>query len=640
MADEPETRPATEPQPGRHAGRPRGDERSAELPATIFVGVAIACAALQATLSHRVFLFWDDYYFLGEARGSDLTRDYLGAPLFTHFSPVTRMANWLVVDAIAGHPWIIAAVQIVMLTCVVLAATCLMTTLFGRTWSALLGSVLLGVSLTLVPIGNWWTAGANILPGMAAFLAAFAAFALVVRGRSRWWAVLCLLCAAFSVLDYETPILLPGFLGLWVLLFRRRLTTESLLALLRRTWWLWSALAVISGAAALNYRLNYYVPQPLPALDDLGRALLQSLVGNLLPTAFGVHAPGSQWVETAGLVLGWLVLVGLVGWLLVTRRGSWRGLLFAGAGWLLPTLALLLNRLGRYGSGVADDAIYFYLPTALVVIGVLEATLSPRRRPAAWVPPVTLLRLTVPTLVLVMVGAYTWSVEPTTRYRVPLGASGDFVAQARTTAEQTREAVGEFSVIDSLTHSAVMPEGYGRYSRDSNVLGISVPDLSFDDPDPPYYRFDDLGALQPAPVDWLDRAGDARAGGTGRFKILGPTDLSFSEDRGNCFTATQGTLVDWRFPVVEGSDLVVRVLVTVDGPSHMVLSVAPTSAGRFTYPYPIDPGDVDLSPEGSGTLEIVAGTSIGGVRLRQFTPGTRVCLRSVEVGEVQSVAGP
>ena len=601
----------------------------------------MACAGLQTVLAWRVFLFWDDYYFLGEAKQYDLTLDYLGRSVFTHFSPVTRLANWLVVDAIADHPWVIAAALSLMLATVVFAGTWLMSVLFGRTWAALAGSVMLGASLTLVPLGNWWTAGVNILPGMAGFLAAFASAVLVIRGESRWWGVPCLVFAAIGVLDYETPMLLPGFLGLWVLLFARRVTDETLLGLLRRTWWLWLGLILISGAAFLNYRLNYYTPTPSASPDVLARALVQSLVGNLVPTALGVHGPGTAWIDTAGLVLGWVVLTLLVGWLLATRTGAWRGLLFATVGWLLPTLALLLNRLERYGAEVADDAIYFYLPTALFLIGVLEAIRAPRRRPtAAWVPPALLVRLTVPVLVLAVVGSYAWSVEPTKSFRIPGGANGDFVARARASAAETRKSVGEFSVIDSLTHSEVMREGYGRYSRDSNVLGISVPDLSFDDPEPPYYRFDARGDLRPASVDWLERAGDALAPNTGRFKIQEPTDLTFSDDRGNCFTAAEETTVEWRFPTVVGSDLVVRALISVDTTSDMVLAAAPTPDKKFTFPDPLDPGRVVLSPSGAGTLEIVAGTSIGGVKLSQFTPGVKVCMRSIEVGEVNSAAGP
>ena len=60
---------------------------SRELPWAVFLGVALAASALLVVLSRNVFLFWDDFYFLGQARDADLTWSYLTDPLFKHFSP-------------------------------------------------------------------------------------------------------------------------------------------------------------------------------------------------------------------------------------------------------------------------------------------------------------------------------------------------------------------------------------------------------------------------------------------------------------------------------------------------------------------------------------------------------------------------
>ena len=629
---------------GRAAGRHayvRADRSTERLPRWAFVVVAIACSGLQVLLARRVFLFWDDYYFLGEARSATLSWDYLSSTLFTHFSPVTRLANWVVVDHIAAHPWVIPAAQGVMLTAVVGSATWLMVALFDRSAPALGASLLLGVSLSLVPLGSWWTAGANILPGMTGFLVAFASCVLLVRGRSRWWGAPALLGASIGVLDYETPILLPGYLLLWVLLFSSRVTGEGAVAVLRRTWWLWVGVVAITGAAAVNYRLNYYTPAPAAPLGEILHALVHSWVNTLVPTALGVHAPGTPWLEVLAAVVGWVVTVVVVGWLVATRQGAWRGLAFAGLGWLLPSLALLLNRLERYGFGVADDAIYFYLPTVLTVIGLVEAHAAPRRvAPAPEGPRSLFLRVTVPITLLALGAAYVWSVEPTSRYRIPPGADGAFVATARGSADGVRREVGRFSVIDSLTHSMVMPEGYGQYSRDSNVLGLTVPGLRFDDPRPPYYRFDDKGRLRAAPVEELTRTMDAATTDAGAFQIAGADDLTYNAERGNCFTANDATTVTWRFQQVAGDDLVVRTRVTVDKESSMVLLVKPKDDGQLTYPYPIDQGDTTLHPSGSGSLEIVDATTLAGVQLQGFTPGVEVCLRSIDVGQVESAAGP
>ena len=185
----------------------------AELPRSLFVAVALASSALLGVLSWRVFLFWDDFVFLGEAREADLTWGYLTDPLFKHFSPVVRLLNIVVVDAIPEHPWVVPVVLIALLVCVVSSVTWLMVVLYGRTWPALVGSVLLAPSLTLLPLGNWWTAGGNILPALRGFYVAFGAMVLILAGRSLWWALPCFAGAAVGVLAYElldAPLRLPG----------------------------------------------------------------------------------------------------------------------------------------------------------------------------------------------------------------------------------------------------------------------------------------------------------------------------------------------------------------------------------------------------------------------------------------------
>ena len=105
------TAPAAEPQ-GGHAGEP-GSSR--QLPRACSSVSRPGAAALLIALSRHVFLFWDDFYFLGQARESDLTWGYLTDPLFQHFSPVVRLFNIAVADAIPHHPWVVPLVLFVLL---------------------------------------------------------------------------------------------------------------------------------------------------------------------------------------------------------------------------------------------------------------------------------------------------------------------------------------------------------------------------------------------------------------------------------------------------------------------------------------------------------------------------------------------
>ena len=612
---------------------PSGTRPSAELPRGLFVAVALASSVLLAVLTRNVFLFWDDFVFLGEARHAELSRAYLADPLFRHFSPVVRLANLAVVDAIPEHPWVVQLVLSLLVGLVACAVTWLMVVLHGRTRFALVGSVVLAPSLTLLPLGNWWTAGVNILPALAGFYVAFGAMVLVLRGRSRLWGLPCLAGAAVGVLDYELPMLLVGYLGLWFLLFGARVTTEPLTAVIRRTWWLWLGVGAIGVAAAVNYRLNYYDPAPDTSPVDIGQAVGLSLVRTLVPTALGLHDPRSDAFSALSLVIGCAVLALLVGWLLTTRAGAWRGLVFAAAGWLLPTLALVVNRVAFFGVGVVDNAIYFHLPTVLFLIGIVEAWRLPRRRPARLLPGPTLRRVVVPTLVVAVVAAYAWSAGPTSRYQLPPGATPTFVEHARASAAELRATGDPFTVINSDVPAFVVPGDFVPYNRANEVLGVTAPALTFDEPVPPYYRVSETGTLVPVDVDWL--AGSTAASGDLRL-LDAPRDPD-APGGALCFTATASSSVLWPLgATLTGPDLVVRTIASVDETTTVRVVVRIEGENGFDR---ANPDRHTLSPDRTGVLDTVAAASVEGIRVKGFTPGVRVCVDSLAVGRIEGAAG-
>ena len=600
-----------------------------ELPRALFLGVALAAWVLLVALCRNVFLFWDDFMFLGEARGADLTRSYLAEPLFRHFSPLSRLIDWVFVRAIPGHPSVILLVQAVLLLAAVASVTWLMITLHGRTTPALVGTIVLAPSLTLIPLGNWWTAGVNILPALAGFYVAFGAMVLILRGETRWWSAAVFLGVTVAVLDYELPMLLVGYLGLWLLLFRTRITGEPLTDVLRRTWWVWTGLTAICLAAALNYRINYYDDSVGRApLGETLHALALSLVRTLVPTAVGFHDPRSDAFSALSLVIGCLVLVGLVAYLVATREGAWRGLLFAAAGWLLPTVALVLNRLTIYGIHVVDNAIYYHLPTVLVVIGVLESWRAPRRsgteslrlRPGARV-------VLVATALVAMAAGYAWSAGPTARYQAPAGTSPAFTDASRASAQRMLARGTHFSVINSDVPGSLVPAGFKPYNRAEQVLGVVAPPLDFDDPAPPYYRFSDTGDLVPVDVQWLAQA-DPDSGGL----HLRDGDRTTGPDGSLCFTATDSSSVVWPLgSEVKGPDLVIRTLATVDRDTPVRVNVRGTGTDGFDRAN--DDGHV-LRPHGTGVLDTVAAASVDSVRVKEFAPGTEVCVDSLAIGRV------
>jgi hypothetical protein len=321
-----------------------------------------------------------------------------------------------------------------------------------------------------------------------------------------------------------------------------------------------------------------------------------------------------------------------VGWLLVTRESAWRGLLFAAAGWALPTLALILNRVELYGVIVVDNAIYFFLPSALFVIGVLEAVRSPRRSPATRRLGLRGRRVATLGVVVGTVTAYAVSAGPTARYQLPPGASSDYVDRARAAAAHQREVLGggPVNVLDSDVAVTVVPPDFAPANRASNVLGLTVPDLVFDDPEPPYHRFDADGALHPVELEWtLDSPvpGD----GSGPVRIAHVTDLD-TDAEGACFTTGTRTLVTWTLPrAVTGDALVVRTRGSADRPTTFKVSVRGEGAEAF------EPANFDehvLGPGAGTVLDTVAPGSIRVLRLREITWGARMCLEGISVGEI------
>ena len=172
-----------------------------------------------------------------------------------------------------------------------------------------------------------------------------------------------------------------GFAALWTVLFRSRVTTESLVGIVRRTWSVWGILIAIAVWSILNYRLNYYQPTPASTLPLVAEALATSLFTVALPLGLGFYDPGNPGLHLFGIVFGVLMLAGLLAVTLRRSRRAWRGWLFALAGWFVPVLAVTLPRVGYIGIRAIEQPVYYYLPTLLFIVGVLEAWVAPWTRP-------------------------------------------------------------------------------------------------------------------------------------------------------------------------------------------------------------------------------------------------------------------
>lgn len=607
----------------------------------MFLAVVAGAVALHALVSRTTFPFSDDYLFLGQAREGSWTWSYLAKPLFTHFSPISRALNLLMVDVLPGHPAAIWVMLIVLMAAVVLSTAALMIVLFGWSWPALAGLLVLAPTLSLLPLETWYIAGVNILPALAGATLTLAGVVAVVSGRSRWWGAVSILGYGIAVLDWEITMLAAGYAAGWLLLFRRRVTDETLLQVLRRTWWLWSLLILIGATALWNYRVNYYEPTPPAGIVEVLRALSIALFDTVVPSLLGFHDPTSSWFVVIGTGLGVLALGWVMAYTLIRRVGAWRGWVYGVAGWLAPSAALVLNRVWMWGPNVSEYVMYFYLPSMLLMVGVLEAWSAPASK-RLWMGPILDRRpgrgVIVVAVVLVASG-YAWSARATIAqtlhfgYQATYGAADPaFVGTFEASADAAGAGGAKYSVINADAPTSLVAPPFFPYNRLDKVIAVSDPAISFDAVDGPYYVAGPSGALHPAEIRWEQQL--TVSGPSAAPQFSGVLDVVFGPAGGVCFTPVDGeSKIVWQLDQpVDGAQLVVRSLAMADGPTDKRVLVSPGNDLDYTAAN-YDAGK-QWRPDRAGVLDTVAHSPISTVVIDSMTAGVRICLDSLAVGSV------
>jgi hypothetical protein len=600
---------------------------------------------VNAVASRRFFLFWDDYVFLGQARSEPFGRAYLVLNLFSHFSPLTRVQMKGILHLLEIDRSLVYWYMVGLHLFVVASIAVLMVVLHGRTVRAVVGILLTGTSLSLLPATNWVTGGLNLLPALGLTALALATAVLYVRTRRLLWCALSVLAYGVGVLDYEIAILIPLYVGVWVLLFGHRQSADRIGRILLGTWALWAGYVVIGLASVLNYRANYYSPAPGVSIPQILESLRISLLEALLPSFLGIHDPSNQTLTNVGAVVSGGLAIGLVWWTVQRSRAAWWAWGFAVLGWLVPTLALVVNRAGLFGVGVASNLVYYPFATLLVVVGALEAVAS-ATAPGRPVDPGAAHRTVIGTtsprvravagaVALALVAtAYVTSVVPAMKQQSVATPARNFVGSVVSGLEDLR-AHGPFTVLDTDVPSSLVPAEFAPYNRLGNVLAVSGVDVQLDDVSGPLYVADGQGDLRRASYDALATVPAADASAPGRVLI----DGAKAHRRGDakCFRAGPSTQLRMAIPApVTGASLVVRALIDVDRRSSLQMRVADTGLERWVAvpdPGPLLPGRV-------GVYASTAVSSSDSVLLSNFTPGTRVCARTISLGVVATGASP
>jgi hypothetical protein len=618
-------------------------------PVALWFGLSAFCVAVLSWAVHGMYLFADDFIFLSQAREKPFDLTYLRSGLFQHFSPVSRLVNEGLIHVLPHWRAAPFAGLVVMDVLVVASAVLLMIALFGKTWLGWVGTLLLGSSLTLVPNLHWWTAGLNVLPALAGVLAGFGAMVLYLRGRSAWWAGLALLSYLVAISDYELGMLMPLYLGLWLLLFGRRVLAQPLRPVLRRSAWVWALLLIMLVLAAYNYRAYYYKPAPKASLHLLVDGLGVTLFHALLPSLVGIHADvgGGSW-DTFGVVVGAVLLVVLVGWTLARSLGAWRGWAFAFAGWVVPALALLVNRLGyNHNTRFATNLIYQPLAVAMFLVGVLEAVLAAgllTRFAALPRPPVRVLRagLAAGTLLCVLMGlAWVHSVNPSMRVQLISKASREYVGNVQRGAAEAARG-GPYGLLSSTAPSGLISHSFIPFNVTTRVVGLYDPDLPFDVPAARMFAIDPRGNVYPVTLHTLAQAEPAdptnlEPATTDTVSVAGAADVHSDPSRGLCFRTEAATAVQVVLTApATGAHLVIDPHFTVSAPTPERAYVLQVSPAKWVAAN----GDPRTwRPNAPGLLETVAATSIRGVQFARFTPGVSMCISSVEVSDAVRSGG-
>ena len=471
------------------------------MPLRAYVVVVAGAVLVQMFWARTVFLFSDDYIFLTQGLHAELTWDYLKEPLFGHFSPVSRLTDLLVAPAIHDRPQIIYLVLVCAAAAVVAATAFLMTGALGRTRLALLGTALVGTSLTIVPLTNWYTAGVNILPALTGAFLCFGASVRLLRSPRWWWTVLAVLGYLLAVLSWELAAIIPLYVVVWAVLFRSRIGNPSYGAMLRRGAVAWAALVLIAVAVAVNYLGGYYAAQPSGSVWEIGAAVAVSFVQTLVPLAMGVYPASWGVLGIVVPVLTAVLLAILVRASLRRDRQAWRGWTFAVVGWLVPAVALVLSRVGIFGVSVAQQPMYFLLPVTLATLGALLAWSSPQpAQPTQTRLPLRRRWVAVVSVALLGVGyVLSGPAVVNTLFTYALGKYGtphpDYVDHLLASVDRLRPGPA-FSVLDGDVPGGLVPPTFSPYNRVSTVLDLYAPDVALDSPSPPWYVPDSTGEAE------------------------------------------------------------------------------------------------------------------------------------------------
>jgi hypothetical protein len=653
-----EERPTERPHPAPSAENAAGTpaRRFAARHADVLAVLAVLAVSLAsaAWFTRSFYYYQDDFVFIHQAQTSSLSLTYLRGSLFQHFSPVSRLsdyvlAHWFHSSVAAGH-----TIELVLLAASVLAFSWTIAELVGRHWWRHLLTFVFAESLALVHLLGWWTATANILPASLFGLLTIAAFLRYRRVGDRRWIVISLLSFGLSLCTHEQSWLVLGYLILFDLLVLA--PGGRLREALARMWqeaWIWLGYALLTVLAMVNYFAFYYAPlKPRATIGELIRYVGIQFSQAFAPSAIGLRPLTTGWTNTAALVVDSLVFAAIVIVSIYRRPSAWRVWTVFGVGFLANAIMIGANRVGYFGVDFGQQLYYLESPAYLFLLCVgaafsLDTSGAPYARqqevsggprfPAHHRRPSQRVRVWGVSACVLAVGLYAvvFFVSATT-----MSAKDQSNVESATARTYFTRLLGQIdaanargmqvAVLDRTVPVGVVAPAFAPANRLSYTLPVFRPDIAVDQLREATFGVAPDGTL--VPMRFHRTSGTSS--GLPVANVVASSGAKATADHvtggdGRCFTSTQlGGTIDIRLvsPLTTPEAWLLVGLTTSSGGS---LSVSTLNSGEATLVGTIDSATTSSSND---YVLPVSKRTFDTVELSAGTAGQHVCISSIDAG--------
>ncbi len=608
-----------------------------------------------AWFTRSFYYFQDDFIFIHQAQTSSFSVTYLRGSLFQHFSPISRLLDYVLVHWFHSSVAAAHTIELVLLAASVLAFSWTIAELVGRHWWRHLLTLAFAESLALIHLLGWWTATANILPASLFGLLTIAAFLRYRRVSHRRWIFLSMLSFGLSLCTHEQSWLVVGYLILFDLFVLA--PGGRVRAALVRMWreaWIWLGYALLTVLAMVNYFAFYYAPlKPRATIVELIRYIGIQFSQEFAPSAIGLRPLTTGWTNTAALVIDSIVFAAIVIVSIYRRPSAWRVWTVFGVGFLANAIMIGANRVGYFGVDFGLQLYYLQSPAYLFLLCVgaafsLDTSGAPYARqqedpagpriPAHHRRPSPRLRVWGIAACVLAVGLYALVFFSSATTMSNKDQSNVESATAQTYFTRLLEQIDaasargrQVAVLDRTVPIGVVAPAFHPANRLSYTLPVFRPDVAIDQLRASTFAVTPDGSLVPMR---FHRTSGMSIGLPVADVVAGAGAKSTADHGtggvGRCATSSRpGGTIDVRLvsPLTPSDEA--WLLVGLTSSSGAPLTVSTLNGGETTLVGTIDP--VTSSTSHDYVLPLSQGT-FDTVELSAATAGQHVCISSIDAG--------